>query len=258
MPQLCLRGKFIGSVKAILFDKDGTLVDSEKRLIALSQLRVKEAINVYKKISNSASAISKLKQFLYSAYGFSPQGIKANGSMAIASRSDNLISTATVFSILGESWPKSLLLANQVFLAVDNILDSSSKPSHASQLLPGAEKLLQSLKSSGIYLGLISNDTKEGISKFLRINNLEEVFDSFWSAEHYPPKPSPDAAIGLCKTLGAKSSECALIGDADSDLLMARKSNIKIVLGYTAGWTSQPLLYEHDHLIHHWDELIIQ
>lgn len=117
MPQLCLRGKFIGSVKAILFDKDGTLVDSEKRLIALSQLRVKEAINVYKKISNSASAISKLKQFLYSAYGFSPQGIKANGSMAIASRSDNLISTATVFFYFGRKLAKVSFISKSSFLS---------------------------------------------------------------------------------------------------------------------------------------------
>ena len=46
-----------------------------------------------------------------------------------------------------------------------------------------------------------------------------------------------------------------LIGDADSDLLMARKAGIGLGLGYTAGWEQAPALTEHHQLIHHWDEL---
>ena len=74
----------------------------------------------------------------------------------------------------------------------------------------------------------------------------------------YPSKPNPNAIIGLCKILKVKSSQCAIISDSDTDLLMAKKSNVKILLGYTGGWSVAPKLYEHDHLIHDWDEISYQ
>ena len=53
-------------------------------------------------------------------------------------------------------------------------------------------------------------------------------------------------------------SECALIGDSNADMKMARNSGVKIALGYTGGWSQLPSLYEHHHLIHHWEDLNFQ
>ncbi len=46
MPQLELRGKSIGKVDCIIFDKDGTLTNSEKHLFRLANLRILEAIAI--------------------------------------------------------------------------------------------------------------------------------------------------------------------------------------------------------------------
>ena len=80
----------------------------------------------------------------------------------------------------------------------------------------------------------------------------------FWSADDSPAKPDPAAVEELCKTLGLHPSECALIGDADSDLTMARQSGIGITLGYTGGWSKKPNLTEHEYLINNWNELTIE
>ena len=53
-------------------------------------------------------------------------------------------------------------------------------------------------------------------------------------------------------------SECALIGDSNTDMQMARNSGVKIALGYTGGWNQLPSLYEHHHLIHDWEDLNFQ
>ena len=58
--------------------------------------------------------------------------------------------------------------------------------------------------------------------------------------------------------MNLKPSECALIGDADTDMRMACSGKISIALGFIGGWSEPPLIYEHHHLIKHWNELTFQ
>ena len=49
MPQLLLRGNPIGEIKGVLFDKDGTLSNSENHLRNIAELRVAETIQSIEK-----------------------------------------------------------------------------------------------------------------------------------------------------------------------------------------------------------------
>ena len=89
-------------------------------------------------------------------------------------------------------------------------------------------------------------------------NNLKGFLSDYWSADHSPAKPNPIAVKKLCTILGLQPSECALVGDADSDLRMARESGIGLILGFTGGWTNKPHLTQQQHLIHTWNELTVQ
>ncbi|AAP99396.1 MULTISPECIES: HAD family hydrolase [Prochlorococcus] len=255
MHQLLLRGEPISRVNGILFDKDGTLISSEERLLKLAKSRIKEAIKAYAKYTKSKNDIEYL---LSKAYGITANGINPNGSMAIASKKDNLISTATIFSILGMSWSNSLQISHDIFQKATVKDTESNNNESKDNLLPGVQNLLKECNKKGIKLGVISNDTKDGIKQFLRNNNLEKKIPYFWSSEDYPPKPNPTSVKNLCKLMNLKVSECILIGDADTDLKMARSSGTSLALGYTAGWKNPPLLYEHHHLLNHWDELSFQ
>jgi phosphoglycolate phosphatase len=48
-----------------------------------------------------------------------------------------------------------------------------------------------------------------------------------------------------------------LIGDADTDLMMARQAGVGVTLGYVAGWHREPTLTAHEHLISHWSDLTV-
>ena len=258
MPTLLLKDKPIGNVKGVLFDKDGTLSDSEDHLFNIAKLRVKEASRLLVKKGVSEDTVGQFKELLYKAYGLTSKGLNPNGTIAIASRNNNLISTATIFCLTGETWPNACKLSNHVFQAVD-ILDNGLKNSaNKRKILPGVKTILRDLKNADVLCALISNDSCEGIESFLAKNNLEGLFANFWSADHSPTKPNPAAVEGLCKKLNLQPSECALIGDADSDLLMARQSGIRITLGYTGGWTQTPQLTQHNYLIRNWNDLTIQ
>ncbi len=255
MKKLLLRGEPVGEIGGILFDKDGTLINSEGRLTFLSKARIESAAILFKRQNYSSKTISRLKYLLSKAYGLTSNGIDPNGSIAIASSKDNLITTATVFCILGKSWPNAITDAQDVFQYAKNYSITLGENQPKETLLPGLLPFLKKSKKENIKLALISNDTREGIRRFLKDLKLENFFPVFWSAEDNPPKPNPNAVTKLCRLMKLIPSECALIGDADTDMRMACKSNISLALGYTAGWEKPPLIYEHHHLIKHWDEL---
>ncbi len=258
MGTLLLRGEAIGAVKGVLFDKDGTLSNSESHLFNLAQLRIQEASKLLLKNGHSLTAIKDLENLLTKAYGLTEKGVNPNGTIAIASREHNLISTATILCLIGETWPQAIDLSSSIFQMVDVLDGGKNNYAKKRTILPGAINFLKELKGNAICSALISNDTKVGIENFLSQNNLISLFANIWSADHQPAKPSPTAVKLLCKLLELDPSECALIGDADSDLRMARQSGIGLVIGYTGGWIQKPKLNQHQYLIHNWDELTIQ
>jgi phosphoglycolate phosphatase len=180
--------------------------------------------------------------------------------LAVASRQHNLLSTATIFCLFDLSWPQALVLAEEIFDTVDHLHKHSSTKAALSPRtpLPYSKELLNKLHSAGVVCAVISNDTHHGIEQFLDDHGLSHFITGIWSADDTPCKPDPGAVHGLCKKLNLDPSQCALIGDADSDLLMARRAGIGSALGYVAGWHRTPDLTSHQYLIHHWQELRVE
>ena len=127
----------------------------------------------------------------------------------------------------------------------------NTKGQDTRPIIPGAKKILNDLNKAGAICTLISNDSKKGIEEFIQINNLEGTFKFFWSAEDYPSKPDPIAVKNLCKKINLIPSDCALIGDADTDLKMGKEANIGIILGFQGGWTNQPSFSEKKNTFSH-------
>jgi hypothetical protein len=137
-------------------------------------------------------------------------------------------------------------------------LDSAGLPTGGtSHTTEGLRAWLEQLRSASVACAVISNDDVAGIEHFLASHGLEPYFSAIWSAEHRPRKPDPAAVHGLCEQLGVSAADCALIGDANSDLRMAVAAGIphQLALGYTAAWSTPPPLAEPHPLVHHWREL---
>ena len=262
MAQLLLRGQPLGDFEGVLFDKDGTLSHSEPRLIEQGHSRIEAACQCFfaeqqHREGHSIEQVTLLRAQLHQAYGLIEGGVSPDGLLAVASRQHNLVSTATVFSLMGLAWPKALRLAEESFIQAAKARRAiqAGGNEHPSPLLAGAATMLDQLRAARVTCAVISNDTKAGISAFLRAHHLEAHMAAIWSADDRPSKPSPAAVEQLCRQLNLQPSRCVLIGDADSDLLMARQAGIGLSLGYTAGWATTPGLNEQHHLIHHWGEL---
>ncbi|MCP9820933.1 HAD family hydrolase [Synechococcus sp. Cruz-9H2] len=254
MVQLFLRGQPLGSVEAILFDKDGTLSLSEPGLLALSRARLQACLEHVPEAHRS-----QFQDLLERAYGLVGDQLNPAGTTAVASRTHNLISTATAFCQVGLGWPEALDHSEAVFAAIDReqLQTDGDRPGGAplAPLSEGVAPLLLELHRSGVQLAVISNDDSEGIQRFLGGHGLAELFQEIWSADMRPAKPDPAAVHGLCSRLGVSPSACALIGDACSDLRMAERAGVGLALGYSAGWSSRPPLPEHMPRLDHWHEL---
>ena len=268
MAHLQLRGRTLvdhqGSphtIEAVLFDKDGTLSISEPMLATLAEARVFHCLALsqarHPDLLKVEGAQRELDALLRRAYGLlEGRGVHPAGTTAVGSRQHNLISTATVLSQMGVGWPEAMELALAVFAATDN-LHGQGSPQRPGPT-DGIHDLVTQLQGAGVRCAVISNDEVAGIEAFLDGHGLRSQFDGLWSAEHTPCKPDPEAVHGLCLELGVEVSRCALIGDANSDLRMARAAGIPVVLGYTAGWNLPPPLDPDFDQLQHWQELTVK
>ena len=197
----------------------------------------------------------ELEDLLRRAYGLHDGWIHPAGTTAVASRDHNLISTATALAMVGLGWPEALEISELVFSRTDNLHgQGSGQPPLPT---PGLDLLLERLGTAGLRCAVISNDHQQGIEAFLANHGLSHHFQAVWSADHRPAKPHPGAVHGLCGLLGVNASRCALIGDANSDLRMARAAGVPVVLGYRAGWSQPPPLDGAVPQLHHWDDLTV-
>ncbi|AHF62899.1 HAD-superfamily hydrolase subfamily IA, variant 3 [Synechococcus sp. WH 8109] len=253
MAQLLLKGHPIGNFQGVLFDKDGTLSHSEPHLLALADARINKAVNIAQEQAPALKS-SELINTLRRTFGVDQGMLDPGGTLAVASRQDNIASTATVFCLLGCSWPQALYLAHTCFDAVDQdgMINSTQSP-----LIIGARHLLQDLHQQGVTAAVISNDTRSGIADFLAHHQLSGGFAGIWSADDHPRKPDPQAVLELCGRLGLPPQRCALVGDAETDLQMALEAGIGGVIGFTGGWKRAPELPSAQHLLHSWTDLAL-
>ena len=256
MADLLLRGHSIGHVDAVLFDKDGTMSLSEPMLRSLAVERIDCCLELAEQIPGNRGRRADLQDLLERAYGVRAQGVHPAGTTAVASRDQNLVSTATVLVQVGFGWPDALAISEAVFERTDSLHGQGS--CHPPQPTDGLRSCLERLCGAGVRCGVISNDHVDGIEAFLASHALEAFFSGIWSAEHHPRKPDPAAVESLCRSMDVPPDRCALIGDADSDLRMARAASVAVVLGYRSGW-SQPLQLDGGFLqLDHWQDLQVR
>lgn len=204
-------------MRAILFDKDGTLIDYWKTWLPINR-------DVALRVAGGDEALARE---LLRAGGQDPQtGRLTPGSpLAAGGIADIAAAFATHPSITHT--PRLERLIDEVF--------AKGGADH-SALIDGVRDALLTLQARGFVLGLATNDSAAGLQASLAAHDVLELFaftagcDSGWGA-----KPGPGMVRAFSASTGVPLAEIAVVGDAVHDIAMGRAAGAGLTIAVLSG-----------------------
>lgn len=118
---------------------------------------------------------------------------------------------------------------------------------HDHALFPGVREVLLELKAAGYLLAVATGKGRNGLRRVLEEEKLHQVFDVTRCAEETTSKPAPLMLYEILEELDLKPASGLMIGDTTYDLEMAARINMdRIAVSY--GAHSRELLQTHQPL----------
>lgn len=218
MATIKCRDKTFSNIQAIVFDKNGTLEDSDKYLRNFAQkaARIIDA------------QIPGIGEPLLMAFGVNGDILDAAGLMAVASRQETEIATAAYIAETGRGWIESLEIARKSLDEADTYLGNS-----AASLFPGSREILQKLSQVGLKLGILSAATTAEVNNFVAVHQIGEYINLEMGVDGNIFKPNPALFLQACEKLGVEASTTLMVGDSVGDMQMARNAQAAGCIGIT-------------------------
>lgn len=93
-------------------------------------------------------------------------------------------------------------------------------------LFPGQAQLLRDLRARGVILGVATGKSRRGLDDALRRLELENLFAATRCADEAQSKPAPDMLEQLMLELDLAPESALMVGDTAHDVLMAKAAGI--------------------------------
>jgi len=182
----------------VVFDWDGTLMDSIARIVRCMHLAIDE-------ISAEPRTDAQLRDII-------GLGVR-QATQALYPGADDAFMTA-------------LTRAYRL-----NYLERDTTP---TPLYPDAEETLQALVGRGFLLAVATGKSRRGLDEALEYSGLGGYFDATATADEHPSKPHPAMLAHLLDRLGVDRRDAVMVGDSAYDLQMANSARVSGV-GVTHG-----------------------
>ncbi|MGV8987925.1 MAG: HAD family hydrolase [Cypionkella sp.] len=192
-------------IKAVIFDKDGTLFDFRLSWGAWTRALLKELAPV-------------TEGDLAAVLGFDPA--------TLTFAPDSAVIAQTTFEI-GE-----LIHPHLRDLPLNSLMDMMNRLSAAAPMTPAVplREVLSGLKAQGLVLGLATNDTEEPARAHLTGAGVIDLFDFVAGCDSgYGGKPAPGQLLAFAAQIGVPAGQIAMVGDSLHDLDAARRAGMKAV-----------------------------
>ncbi len=217
-------------IKAIIFDKDGTLFDFE----ATWNNWALDVINHY------AQGDGATKQRLADTLDFDLQAVCYRPTSPV---------------IAGTNRQAAELIASAVpHENVDDIDLFLARSAAHAPTVPAVplSPFLAGLRQDGLKLAVMTNDTEHGAIEHLQSAGVKSDFDMIVGADSgYGAKPDADPLLAIAANLGVVPHEVMMVGDSTHDLLAGRRAGM-ITIGVLTGLADHSTLSDlADYVIDH-------
>lgn len=88
-------------------------------------------------------------------------------------------------------------------------------------LFPGVRPMLEALASAGFTLGIATGKSRRGLDGTLERHGLTAFFETLQTGDQLPGKPHPAMLLRAIEAVGVAPTETAMIGDTSFDMAMA-------------------------------------
>jgi len=228
--------------QAIIFDKDGTLIDFDAMwggwvVYLAEQLHLVSGLNV--------------RDALCTAMGYDDENKKvlAHGKLAATPMHLLYRLTVEVMQSLGLSTKEAERVVEKGWCIPDPVI--------LAKQLTDTRALFSQLQSKGIKIGIATTDDRAPTQSMIEAFDIEEYITTMVCADDgIKAKPAPDMVLTICERMNIDPSRVMVVGDTTSDLKMARSAGAGLVVGVLSGVSSARDLVEYaDVIIESIDEM---
>jgi phosphoglycolate phosphatase len=125
----------------------------------------------------------------------------------------------------------------------------------ASPLFPGTGAMLEAIAAGpGTLLGLATGKSRRGLDHLLEAHGLARFFVSTQVADDHPSKPHPAMLFAALRETGAEAGGAVMVGDTEYDIEMGRAAGFRTV-AVAWGYHGRERLAGADAVIESWAEL---
>ena len=195
-------------VKAILFDKDGTLTNIDNLWIEPTEMVIRKILKQHIK-EDSTVTIEQMLELLGIVEGeIVPKSVIASGTVE-----DMLDEIGKYFPIAKTA------LYDEVLKDFRNYLLA-----HPDMIVPIGDVafLISELKNKGIKVGVVTNDSYVPTKTIFEILKVWHLFDFVATPDDYAAKPVPDSLNGASQQLSIPVNEIFYVGDSYLDMEYAK------------------------------------
>lgn len=203
--------------RAVIFDLDGTVVDSVELIIVSFQHAIRQVLG--REVSREEAVAWVGRPLREQMEMFSPE------------RADELVRVYREFNHREH----------------DRML----------KLYEGITQLLEALKEAGVKIGLVTSKSRYTTEMAFTLTGINKYFDaSVCADESTGNKPAPDPILSCLQQLGVPPEEAVYVGDSPADIQAARAAGVRSI-GVTWGvFAAERLQAENpDNLVHTISEL---
>lgn len=230
------------NIKAVIFDKDGTLEDSQVFLRELGQKRSRLI----------DAQIPGIGEPLLMAFGINGDSLDPTGLIAVGSRRETEIAAAAYIAQTGRGWLESLAIAHRAFEEADGYLKDAA---NTTPLFAGSLDVLKFLSDAGLKLGILSAASTARVQAFVTRHQLEPYIQLQQGVDEGPSKPDPVLFLQACQTLAVEPASTLMVGDSAGDVEMARRAGSAGCIGICWGMPAAAHLEAADVAISQLDEI---